>query len=315
MAAIVLTSTVGLSHDEWLKFRNMGIGGSDASVVCGVNKYKSPIELWLEKTGQSPSQEAGESAYWGTRLEDIVREEFSRRKNIKVIKVNQILRSKQHPFMIANLDGVCLCPTHGKCVFEAKTASAFKASEWEGNLVPQEYILQIQHYLCVTGYNGAYIAVLIGGNKFDWKYVPRDEEIITMLLKYERGFWMHVQDGVPPGLDGSDACSDYVKNQFPNSVPLSKIKLPDSAIDLIQQYVTADKEENEIKKQKQKAANELKQMLGDHEIGVTSNGYVKWKGITQNKFDAKLFEEEQPEIHEKYKVESSYRRFTVKKSA
>ena len=99
--------------------------------------------------------------------------------------------------LIANLDGVCRCPTHGKCVFEAKTANAFKAEQWEGGLVPLEYIYQIQHYLCVTGYNGAYIAVLVGGNAFQWKFVARDEELISMIIRYERDFWMHVQYGVP----------------------------------------------------------------------------------------------------------------------
>jgi len=66
--AKALASTEGLSHIEWLEYRRLGIGGSDASVVCGINQYKSPVELWLEKTGQLPHQEAGEAAYWGNRL-------------------------------------------------------------------------------------------------------------------------------------------------------------------------------------------------------------------------------------------------------
>jgi len=114
MAAIVLTSTENLSREEWLAYRKLGIGGSDAPVVCGVSKYKSPLELWSEKTGQHPPKEAGEPAYWGTLLESLIRDEFTLRTGIKVITVNQILQSKEYPFMIANLDGVCRCPTHGK---------------------------------------------------------------------------------------------------------------------------------------------------------------------------------------------------------
>ena len=38
------------------EYRNQGIGGSDAGVVLGVNPYKTPLSLYLEKTGQiSPS--------------------------------------------------------------------------------------------------------------------------------------------------------------------------------------------------------------------------------------------------------------------
>mgnify|MGYP002508492795 CR=1 FL=1 len=61
-------------------------------------------------------------------------------------------------------------PDFGTCIFEAKTASAYKAGEWE-DTIPDEYQLQIQHYMAVTGYAGAYIAALIGGNTFRWKFV------------------------------------------------------------------------------------------------------------------------------------------------
>jgi len=43
-----LVSTETLSKEEWLKYRNQGIGGSDVSVICGINKYKSMFELWVE---------------------------------------------------------------------------------------------------------------------------------------------------------------------------------------------------------------------------------------------------------------------------
>jgi len=312
MAAIVLASTEGLSREDWLAYRNLGIGGSDASVVCGVNKYKSPIELWMEKTGQKPPEEAGEAAYWGSRMESLIREEFTLRTGIEVKPVKQIIQSKEYPFMLANLDGVCLCPVHGRCVFEAKTANAFIAGEWDGDSVPYEYILQTQHYLCVTGYNGVYIAVLVGGNAFQWKFIARDEELISMLIRYERDFWTHVEDDVPPPVDGSKACGEYLGKRYPDSVPLSKIKLPDSAVDLIHQYNKADEQMEIYEEKKQKAANLLKDMLGENELGIVGDGYVKWSTVIQKRFSVKLFEAEQPEIHAKYKVKSSHRRFTVK---
>lgn len=295
-----------------MKYRNLGIGGSDASVVCNVNKYKSPLELWMEKTGQKNPEEAGESAYWGTRLESLIRDEFSIRTGIKVIPVKQMLRSKEYPFMLANLDGVCRCPVHGRCVFEAKTANAFKSSEWDGDSVPQEYVLQLQHYLFVTGYNGAYIAVLVGGNTFQWKFVKRDEELISMLIKYERSFWMHVKDDVPPPPDGSDTCVKFLNKRYPDTKSQPIIKLPDSAADLIRQHNEADEQMKIHKEQKQKAANVLRQMLGEYEYGFIGDGYVKWPTIVKNEFNTKQFEADYPEIHTKYMVQSSQRRLTVK---
>lgn len=202
--AKIIVSTDNLPYAEWLEYRRRGIGGSDAAVVCGISRYKSPFELWLDKTGQLPEQEAGEPAYWGTLLEPVVRNEFQKRSGIEVTTPKQLLQSEEYPFMLANLDGICEHPELGTCVFEAKTASAYKASEWE-NAIPDEYMLQIQHYMAVTGYKGAYIAVLIGGNSFKWKFIERDEELITMLIKLESDFWAYVQNNTPPPIDGSEA--------------------------------------------------------------------------------------------------------------
>ena len=108
--AKILASTENMPYEEWLEYRKKGIGGSDASVICGINKYKSPVELWLEKTGQLPYSEAGEAAYWGTQLEALVRNEFTKRTGIEVNTVSQISQHDAYPFMLANLDGTCQHP-------------------------------------------------------------------------------------------------------------------------------------------------------------------------------------------------------------
>ena len=91
MAAKILASTENMPYLEWLEYRKRGIGGSDASIVCGISRYKSPVELWMEKTDQLPYQEAGEAAYWGTVLEAVVREEFTKRTGMEVKIVSPIL--------------------------------------------------------------------------------------------------------------------------------------------------------------------------------------------------------------------------------
>ena len=214
--------------------------------------------------------------------------------------------------MLANLDGVCRHPEYGKCVFEAKTASAYKAGEWDDDAVPYEYILQAQHYMSVTGYEGTCIAVLIGGNTFQWRYVKRDEEIISMLIRMERDFWQHVVDDVPPPPDGTEACTKFLGQRFPNSAPKSNIELPDSASELINQYNEASEQLGVLTEQKQKAGNLLKDMLRVNEVGTTSDFIVSWKTVTQDRFDSKLFELEQPDLYKKYTKVSSHRRFTVK---
>lgn len=310
MAKAVI-DTNNLSYEQWLEYRKTGIGGSDASVVCGINKYRSPVELWLEKTGQLPYQEAGEAAYWGTQLEPVVRSEFTKRTGIEVKLVKQLLQSEEHPFMQANLDGICEHPDYGTCIFEAKTASAYKSNEWE-NSIPAEYMLQIQHYMSVTGYKGTFIAVLIGGNTFKWKYIERDDEIIEMLIHLEADFWEHIVNKTPPPLDGSEASEKFLSDRYPESIPQSRIILPPEADVLIKEY---DKETailNEAAERRQRAENLLKEMLGNNENGISENRIISWKSIFQERLDSKSLRAEYPDLYKKYVNRISYRKFSIK---
>ena len=300
-----------MPYEDWLEYRKQGIGGSDASVVCGINRYKSPVELWMEKTGQLPHQEAGEAAYWGTQLEPFVRAEFTKRTGIEVSRRNELLQSEEHPFMLANLDGICEVPDVGPCIFEAKTASAYKVGEWE-DAIPDEYALQLAHYMAVTGYAGAYIAVLIGGNTFKWKFIERDEELISMLIQLETDFWNHVQDGTPPPLDGSDASAKFLAERFSNSTPRSHITLPDTAANLLAQYDEACEELEAVTERKQKAENLLKEMIGENEVGTAGDRVITWKSVSQERLDSKTLRAEHPVLYKKYVNQTSYRRFSVK---
>ena len=265
----------------------------------------------MEKTGQLPSQEAGEASYLGTQLESLVRAEFTKRTGIEVSQVKQLLQSEEHPFMLANLDGVCEVPDLGPCIFEAKTASAYKAGEWD-DAIPDEYMCQVQHYMAVTGYKGTYIAALIGGNTFKWKFVERDEELISMLIELESAFWAYVQEGTPPPLDGSDASAKFLSVQFPNSTPRSQIMLPDTASDLLTQYDAACEQLEIVTEQKQRAENLLKQMMGENEVGTAGGRIITWKSVSQERLDSKTLKAEHPTLCKKYTNKTSFRRFTIK---
>ena len=115
------------------------IGGSDVSVIAGINKFKSVFQLWLEKTGNAELEEAdSEYAHFGTVLEPLVKKEFMERTGKKIRAKNVMLQSEKYPFMLCDLDGV-VYEGGEMCIFEAKTASAYKQDIWERG-VPTEYI-------------------------------------------------------------------------------------------------------------------------------------------------------------------------------
>ena len=168
------------------------------------------------------------------------------------------------------------------------------------------------YYMAVTGYAGAYIAVLIGGNTFKWKFVERDEELISMLIELETAFWNHVQDGTPPPLDGSDASARFLVERFHDSIPTSHITLPDTAADLLAQYNEACEQLEIVTEQKQKAENLLKEMMGETEVGTAGDRIITWKSVSQERLDSKTLRVEHPALCKKYTNKTSYRRFTIK---
>lgn len=307
----IYAETSSISREEWLKLRTEGIGGSDVSIVAGINPYKSVFQLWMEKTGlMIPVQEENEYLHFGTVLEPVVRQEFIDRTGIQVRQKNAVLQHPEHPFMFANLDGIVLEENGGLSIFEAKTASAYKAKEWE-NHVPEEYQLQIQHYMAVTGAGKAYIAALIGGNQFVWHTVCRDEELIQLIIKMEKQFWEeHVLTKTPPELDGSEATSRYINQKYAESVA-NTIELPQEALILLDSYDNLTEQIKKLTLNKDKAVNKLKEFLQENEKGYIEDRIVKWNGIQKDQFDQKRLKAEEPGIYGKYVTKTSYRRFQV----
>lgn len=310
MGVVALTNTKDMDRTEWLKWRNSGIGGSDAAIVAGISKYKSPVGLWLEKTGQVEPEEAGEAAYWGTVLEELVAKEFSLRTGLKIKRDNFMRRSEEHPFMIANIDRKIIGKNQG---LECKTASAFLKDDWEGDNVPDAYYIQVQHYIAVYGFEGMHIAVLIGGNTFVHKYVPRNDEFIQQLVEIEKDFWQHITNGTMPPVDGSESSSEALKKMYPEGNGQAT-ELPDTAELWIKQWEKAKEDMKEAEIRKDEAENALKNMLGSFEKGRINNLVIEWKSTSGRKtFDSKRFEKENPSLYSQYvKIGEPSRRFSVK---
>ncbi len=308
MNAIEIAKTLDMTRDEWLQKRRQGIGGSDASVILGLNPWKAQMDLWLEKTGEFTEDEDNEKMYWGRILEDIVAQEFSIRTGLKVRRKNAILQHKQHPFMLANVDRLVIGQKAG---VECKNIGIHSADHWEMG-VPEYYQAQVQHYMAVTGYPVWYVAVLIGGQEFRYYKLTRDEQFIHELIQAETEFWKLVETRTPPSLDGSKASTELVKRMYPEAEQGNEIELPFEAFELIQQYEQACEEEKQIQLKKDEAANKLKNMLGAAEKGTIHGRTVIWQNVTSKRLDTKALQKEHPEIYEKYAQESLYRRFSIK---
>lgn len=309
MSKVVIAKTDSISHDSWLNFRAKGIGGSDAAAVCGMSRYSSPLDIFLQKTGRKPAEPDNEAMYFGRLLEPVIRAEFSRRAGLTVTECPFMFGFKEFPFMVANIDGVVTENDGAKALLEIKTTNSFAVTKdiEEGGL-PVEWFLQIQHYLAVCDLPTAYLAVLIGGNNFQYQRIERDEDTIQTIIALESHFWNEyvLKDVPPPATSNDDLAALY-----PNSKS-ETISLPKEADELVAQYLEIKKAEDDIKTAKSECENKLKAFLKNSESGTTQSGFtVSWKSYSQNRIDSAKLKAEMPDIAAKFTTQSHGRKFTV----
>ena len=307
--SVVEINIKDFTREEWLAERNKGIGGSDIATILGLNKWKSPLQLFLEKTGKVVAEDLSdkEVIYWGNVLEDVVAKEFERRTGKKVRKRNVMFCDDKYPYMRANVDREVVGEN---AVLECKTTDKRNADQWVDDQVPANYILQCQWYMMIRGYEKAYIACLIGGNQFVFKEIERDEELIEIIKGRAVEFWeTNVLGDVEPDADYMDKAAYKQLTLCPDA-----IELPDDIDFKIELLEEIKRDEKTLKQTKDKLEAEIKQAMQGHEVGLTSKYRLNWKKSVQKRFDSKRFKEEQSEIHEKYMKEIQTERLTIKEA-
>ena len=272
---LILSVKDAEDHEKWLKTRDLGIGGSDAAVIMGLNSYKSPYQLWMEKTGQAEAPDLShvQAVYWGSKNEANVADWFQETTGKKARKLGT-LRSRAHPFMLANVDRAVMGEEAG---LEIKTAGVSQAKKWKGDEIPDAYYCQCLHYLAVTGADRWYIAVLIGGNDAIYKVVERNDDDIKALIEAEADFWHLVETKTPPPVDGSASCAAALSAQYKGGDPNLTILLPSDADGVIDSLESDKAIMDALKKQITEKENRLKALLGNAEEGSTNHYRVLWK--------------------------------------
>lgn len=185
-----------MSRVTWLQERKNSIGGSDAAGVLGFSRYTTHYRVYMDKTSSPLADADNEAMKWGRILEPVIRQEYASVTGSIVLKPKEeIIFHPTMSYLSASLDGF----TADGRIVEIKTAK--RSDEWgdEGSdEIPVEYFLQVQHYMLVTGFTVADVAVLFNGSKFSIYTVDADTELQGLMLKGYALFWDAVQTLTPP---------------------------------------------------------------------------------------------------------------------
>ena len=318
--------------------RKSGIGGSDAAGVCGVSKWKTPVQVYLDKTSESVEQEENPLFERGHVLEPLVRARFSQDTGKDVKLPKNMIKADKNPFMLANVDGYV---PEEKAIVEIKTAHYATKKEWGDaftDQIPNDYLIQVQHYLTVCKMLKAYVVVLFGDEKMLnlltafvkrcgvmevlKEDLPLDIQIYEVnshgtlsqkLIEIEKSFWFdHVQKREAPKWDSIND----IKALFPQAQAGKKIVAQEEDFEVIREIQEEERVLKEITKPHEEKIEFLKAKIqariGDAEELVDCEGkkVASWKNTARSLFDTSRFKTEMPNLYPQFLKTSQSRRLT-----
>jgi len=273
-----------LTEEQRLKRKN-GLGASDTPIIMGYSTFKTPYELYLEKTGlvSNEDDEITEQQYWGNALEPAILKRFSEENDLHVTLPDTIYHP-DYPFIFANLDGWVAAEN---AVVEVKCANSFMRKEWDfaaNDGIPQVYLIQIAKQVAVTNADKGYCAVLIGGNEYRQFVYKRDLELEKIIIEADKQFWHCVQNKIEPDPINTSDCRLKYNSPHPDRVSKSTFKTETALHELIELKAKA----KELAIEEDKYKMHLMSHMGNAEYLMDLDGEIlaTWKA---NKKGTRVF--------------------------
>ena len=205
------------TEQEWLDYRNNGLGGTDASSIIGRNPYKNIQELYDLKIGTTKSEDISSkpAVKYGKEAEEPLRELFKLDfPQYEVIhKPFTIYIHDEFPFLLGSFDGILADRETGEMkILEVKTTNILQSMQREkwNDRIPDNYFIQVLQYLLVSGYSEA---ILVAQLKSTWGgemrkttrhyTIKRDDHLadIEMIKNSQIRFWkQNIEKRIRPSL-------------------------------------------------------------------------------------------------------------------
>lgn len=198
--------------------RQQGVGASEVPAVLGLDPYRSPLDVYLEKTGMLPPFEGNRFTDWGNRLEPLIASAYAEMMPEADLALSDTLAHPAHSWALATPDRIVTARTL-RWLLECKNRGSYATAQFGDpgtDQVPFPVAAQCHWQMFVTMLDRCDVAVLLGGNDFRVYQLHRDPDLEAQILELVHGFWHgHVLAGIPPKPRASDA--ETMKRLFPAS--------------------------------------------------------------------------------------------------
>ena len=262
-----------MKREEWKELRRSSIGGSDAGAIIGMNKWASPLTVYLDKKGIN-AFEGNVATKRGAWLETPIRERCKEELGVIVEEVPFMFYSNDYPFMSANIDGLVYTDNKKKITgveivglggLEIKTSEC--GDGFKDNEVPDSYYAQVQHYMAVLQLPYFILsAYIINKDELKHYVIKRDDAFIEKLVEAEKVFWKkYVEKDVMPSPSGCSAENDVIEMMFEGSQ--QTIELSEEYEGLCAEYLLLNEQIKEKEAKKAKVANKIKLKIIEEQTG------------------------------------------------
>ncbi len=306
------------SEANQLKKRQFYIGGSDIGAILGLSSFRSPIDVWLEKTGKAVKQPDSLPLRFGSFVEEFVANEYAKATGFCLCHDESIHIHPTYPFMGAHIDrfihtdGLEQAPTK---ILECKTANPFSRGQWGesgSDQVPMSYLCQAIWYMAVTGINQTDLAVLFGNTDFRIYHIERDMELENLVLDKAIHFWRkHVLKAIPPPVQSEADCQLL----FSQGQAQQSIEANSQTVDLVRRFHQLSQQSEVCEEELSAIKTQIMAQMQDAEI-LTHEGSVlaTWKAPKPSyRIDTKRLQSEEAAIFDQYKVmNQASRRLVIK---
>ena len=181
---------------EWLEFRRLRIGASDAPVIMEVSPYTTPYTLWERKLELIPEKEKTFAMSRGSDLESDALRCFN--ETFGLTLQPQVLKFRCYDWMIASLDGY-----DGVNAVEIKCPNKDDHKVALNGKVPDKYFPQLQHQMFVANLKNMWYYSYDGTNGVS-VYLESDTDYQTKMIEKELEFYRCIKEFVPPTMTEKD---------------------------------------------------------------------------------------------------------------
>lgn len=301
--------------------RSKFLGGSDMAAVMGVSPWKTPVELWMEKTGQSVHEDTDPAREKrlarGKKLEpfiiDMVIDKLrAEGHEVQLIRCNERYVDPEHPFLACEIDMELLLD--GEHINgDAKSVHGFARKKWGDEHtedVPIEYAAQFMHGLGITGRSRCLVAALSSFDDVSIYWVNRDDETIAAMRAKAVQFWT---DCVLGGAKPDPIEFGDIKALFPLDDGTS-IEATSNIADKVIRLSGVKSQIKDLEDEEARLQFDIANFISPHAL-LTFGGreIASWKAQQARRFDQKRFAEAHPDLVPAFTTTTTQRVLRIKK--